>query len=343
MDLVLLWSQLAAAAAIILVASTRLARSADVISEKTGLGRSFVGVVLLATATSLPELGTGVGAIAIVGAPDLAAGDAFGSNLVNLLIIALADICWRRGPVLAGCTMVAALAGMLGMAVIAITVIALLVHASTQWFSGWHVSPFTIVLALTFVAAMYLLYRTDRSGSGPDGSPDRSPDQYASTSLARAGAVYAVSASVVIAAAVWLAHTGEGITHAMGWDASFVGTQFLAVGTSLPELATSFAALRIGAPALAIGNLLGSNLFNMGFVLTVDDLVLAGAPLWSAIAPVHAVTAVFAILMTTVVVVPLAARRTESRGQRLTPEAGALLVLYAVASVMVFALGSPAA
>ena len=339
MELVLLWLQFAAAAAVVLVASTRLARSADIISEKTGLGRSFVGVVLLATATSLPELGTGVGAITVVGAPDLAAGDAFGSNLVNLVIIALADICWRKGSVLAGGTMTAALAGVLGIAVIAVTVIALFVHTSTQWFSGWHVSPFTIVLALTFVAAMYLLYRIDRSGSGPDGSPDR----YTSTSLVRAGAVYAVSASVVIAAAVWLAHTGEGITRAMGWDASFVGTQFLAIGTSLPELATSFAAIRIGAPELAIGNLLGSNLFNVGFVLTVDDLVLAGAPLWSAIAPVHAVTAVFAILMTAVVVISLALRRAESRKQLLTPESGALLVLYAVASVMVFALGSPAA
>ena len=335
LELVALWLQLAAAAAIILVASSRLARSADVIAEKTGLGRSFVGVVLLATATSLPELGTGVGAIAIVGAPDLAAGDAFGSNLVNLLIIALADIYWRRGPVLARFTMTAAVVGVLGIAVISVTAIAMLVHASTSWFAGWHVSPFTIVLAVCFVGAMYLIYRIDRSGTDAGGSPD----QYASASLSRAVAVYTVAASVIIAAAVWLARTGEGITHAMGWDASFVGTQFLAVSTSLPELATSFAALRIGAPELAIGNLLGSNLFNVGFVLTVDDLVLVGAPLWSAIAPVHAVTAVFAILMTTVVVIALTVRRTAPRKRLLTPESGALLALYAAASVMVFALG----
>ena len=334
-ELVLLWLQLAAAAAVILAASARLARSADVIAVKTGLGRSFVGVVLLATATSLPELGTGVSAITIVGSPDLAAGDAFGSNLVNLVIIALADIYWRRGPVLANFTMTAAVVGVLGIVVISITAIAMFVHASTQWFSGWHVSPFTIVLAIAFIAAMYLIYRIDRPASDPEGTPD----QYASTSLARAVAVYAASASVVIAAAVWLAYTGEDIAHAMGWDASFVGTQFLAISTSLPELATSFAALRIGAPELAISNLLGSNLFNVGFVLTADDLVLVGAPLWSAIAPVHALTAVFAILMTTVVVIALAVRRTEPRKYFLTPEAGALVVLYAVASVMVFALG----
>lgn len=236
---------------------------------------------------------------------------------------------------LARFTITAAVVGMLGMAVISITAIAMFVHASTDRFSEWHVSPFTIVLGIVFVAAMYMIYRIDRTASDPEGSPD----QYASTSLARAGVVYAVSATVVIAAAVWLARTGEGITHAMGWDASFVGTQFLAVSTSLPELATSFAALRIGAPELAISNLLGSNLFNVGFVLTADDLVLVGEPLWSAIAPVHALTAVFAILMTTVVVIALAVRRTEPRKYFLTPEAGALVVLYAVASVMVFVLG----
>ena len=76
-----LWLQLLGAAGIILVASTFLAKSADVIAIKTGLGRSFIGVVLLATATSLPELGLGVSSITLYDAPDLAAGDAFGSNI----------------------------------------------------------------------------------------------------------------------------------------------------------------------------------------------------------------------------------------------------------------------
>ena len=76
-----LWLQLLLSAAFILLASNYLAKSADVISFRTGLGRSFIGVVLLATATSLPELGTGVSSIILVDAPDLAAGDAFGSNL----------------------------------------------------------------------------------------------------------------------------------------------------------------------------------------------------------------------------------------------------------------------
>ena len=92
----LLWFQLAGMALIILFASKYLVRSADIIAVETGMGRSFVGVLLLATATSLPELATGVSSIILLGEPDLAAGDAFGSNLFNLLIIGILDLIWKN-------------------------------------------------------------------------------------------------------------------------------------------------------------------------------------------------------------------------------------------------------
>ena len=287
MELALLWLQLAGAAAVILAASTHLARSADVIALKTGLGRSFVSVVLVATATSIPELGTGVSAITVVGEPNLAVGDALGSCIFNLAALAVLDLYWRKGPLLRRATATPAVVGLLGVAVTAVAAIGMFVHAATDWFSTWTVSPFTIVLGAAFATAMYLIYRVDRSEKRPRAAADR----YAETSLAEAGVLYAVSAAVVIGAAVWLARTGEGITLAMNWDASFVGTQFLAVCTSLPEIAASFAARRLNAPELALSNLLGSNLFNVGFVLTVDDLVLVGQPPWSSIAPIHALTA----------------------------------------------------
>ena len=80
MSVLVWWLILIAMAVAILITSNFLAKAADVIAEKTGLGRSFIGVVLLATATSLPELGTGLSSILLVGEPDLAAGDAFGAG-----------------------------------------------------------------------------------------------------------------------------------------------------------------------------------------------------------------------------------------------------------------------
>ena len=145
MHVALLWLQLAGAAAIILAASNFLAKSADVIAFKTGLGRAFIGVILLATATSLPELGTGVSSIVLVDQPDLAAGDAFGSNLFNLLIVGLLDLYWRNGPILNSVSVTAAVVGALGIAVISLAAIGMLIHSSTTAMSSWYVSPASVV------------------------------------------------------------------------------------------------------------------------------------------------------------------------------------------------------
>ena len=331
-----LWIQLLVATGFILLAANFLAKSADIIALRTGLGRSFIGVVLLATATSLPELGTGVSAITIVGAPDLAVGDAFGSNLFNLFIIGLLDLFWRNTgtPILNSVSTTSVFVGILGVFIISITVIAVYFHEHLPEgsFSGWFISPVTVILFIFFLISMYLIYRiarTDEHGESTD-------DDYASESLARAGVTYAIAAVIIIGSAIWLANTGEGIAHAMHWEASFVGTQFLAFSTSLPELAASLAALRINAPELAITNVLGSNLFNMGFILTIDDLALVGEPLWSSISSIHEATAIFAIFMTCVVLIGLMVRNRRRPFGLITYESAALIALYIAASLYVF-------
>ena len=141
-------------------------------------------------------------------------------------------------------------------------------------------------------------------------------------------------------AAIWLSITGEKITEEMGWEASFVGTQFLAFSTSLPELAASFAAIRINAPELAITGVLGSNLFNMGFILFMDDVALVGSPLWGHhdVSNIHQLTAVVAILMTAVVIVGVITRGRSRPNRFFTGEALILVGLYIAASVLVFML-----
>ena len=335
MDAALLWLQLAAAAAVILGASWFLAKSADTIAFKTGLGRSFIGVVLLATATSLPELGTGVSSIVWLDEPDLALGDAFGSNLFNLLIIGLLDLYWRDGPILTRVQGTAAVVAALGIAVIAIAAMALLAHGLTTSMSGWHIGPLSVALFAMFLLAMLLIYR---SGQSEGQHEVEDAEEYANATLVGAFARYFISAALVVGAAVWLANSGDGIAEVMGWEASFVGTQFLAFSTSLPELAASFAAVRLGAPDLAIGNILGSNVFNMGFVLFLDDVAYSGGSIWSVASDVHVLTAVFAIFMTALVVVALGWRNRGRPVRYVTYEGAALIALYVVASVAVFAL-----
>ena len=345
MDLALLWLQLGATAAVILIASQFLARSADTVAEKTGLGRSFIGLVMLATATSLPEMGTGISAIAI-GEPDLAAGDAFGSNLFNLMIIGLADLYWRNGPVLTTVRFTSIVVAALGAGLIALAIGTIYVHNATDAMSTWYVSPVSVLMIVAFLGAMLLVYRHEK-GAGPSGEQGAGASgevegethaRYADQSLPKAFAIYFGAAAVVVAAAVWLAMTGDDLADAMGWEASFMGTQFLAISTSLPEIATSFAALRLNAPDLAITNVLGSNLFNMGFVLFVDDLVYSQGVVWSNVSQVHILTGLIAILMTAVVIVGVLTRPRAKLGGAWTLEGAVLVAAYLGASVLIFAL-----
>ena len=341
MDLTLLWLQLAAAAAVILITAHFMAKAADIIAEKTGLGRSFVGVVMLATATSLPELGTGISSIVLVGEVDLAAGDAFGSNLFNLLIIGLLDLYWRRGPLLGYVSATSALIGGLGILIIALAAISMVLHNLSTTAATWRVSPLSLLMFGTFLVAMYLIYRAEQEHpeEGHTVGPVIESAIYGSESLTRAFVTYLISSAIVVGAAIWLAHAGDRVADEMGWEASFMGTQFLALSTSLPELAASFAALRLGAPELAITNVLGSNLFNMGFVLVLDDVAFTSGVLWRGISDIHMLTALIAIVMTAIVILAIQTPVTGIRGRiPYSIEGGSMILLYIAASVMVFML-----
>lgn len=337
----LLWLQFVGSAVLILLAAHFLASSADTVAERTGLGRSFIGVVMLATATSLPELATGISSIAWLDSPDLAIGDAFGSNLFNLLIIGLADLYWQNGPVLNAVTRTSVMVGALGAGLIGLATLAIFVYSATDLTSDWYLSPFTIVLILGFIAAMFLIYRHDRQMQEASEATDPDPQpQVVRThhSLSRALLIYGLSAAVVVAAAVWLSNTGEQIAETMHWEESFVGTQFLAISTSLPEIGTSFAALRLNAPDLAITNVLGSNVFNMGIVLFFDDIAFTDGAIWSAVSTVHIVSGLIALLMTMIVIVGIMTRPRQRIRNLWTPEGGLLVGGYASASALLFFL-----
>ena len=194
---------------------------------------------------------------------------------------------------------------------------------------------------LGFIAAMLLIYRQDKQAQLAEPEPAESAEPEPSGSgqrLSTALVIYAISAAVVVAAAVWLAGTGEAIAETMHWEESFVGTQFLAISTSLPEIGTSLAALRLNAPELAITNVLGSNVFNMGFVLFFDDLVYADGAIWSTVSPVHIISGLIAILMTAVVIAGIMSRPRAPGKRFWTPEGATLVGLYAASSVLLFFL-----
>jgi cation:H+ antiporter len=125
----------------------------------------------------------------------------------------------------------------------------------------------------------------------------------------------------------WLASLGDRLAAETGLSRSFVGNLFLAVSTSLPEVASSLVAVRLGAIDLAISNALGSNLFNI-VLLPVFDVADGGGSLWTALSPGNALAAIAAIMMTAVTIISLTYRASPRTPFRLTWDGAVLIALY---------------
>ena len=97
--MMLLWFELLVCTSAIVYSGTRLSKYGDILAEKSGLGRTWIGLVLMASVTSLPELVTGISSVTFAGVPEIAVGDVLGSCVFNLLILALLDALHKPMPI----------------------------------------------------------------------------------------------------------------------------------------------------------------------------------------------------------------------------------------------------
>ncbi len=296
-----LWIQFALVTGIVFYAGSKLSLYGDVIAEKTGMGRLWVGVALMASVTSLPELFTGIGSVVIFELPDIAAGDVLGSCMFNVLIIALMDV---PGPVPISHKVEQKHVLAAGFGIVMLAVAGMSIAAGPELPAlGW-VGPYSLVLLFVYFLAMRTVFLLEKRSVLATGGPEAEQTQYDDISLRTAYRRYALNAVMVAGAATYLPRLGEEIAIVTGLGQTFVGSIFIAFTTSLPELVVSIAAVRIGAIDLMFGNLLGSNLFNMA-ILAVDDLLYFKGPLLADVSSIHIVTANAAIAMTGVVVISL--------------------------------------
>lgn len=287
--------QFAVCALIIVVAGTYLAKSADQIAEITKFGRLLIGSILLAGATSLPELTVDISAIRL-GAPDLAIGDLFGSCLANLLILAVLDLMQRSsGGMLSRRAARHALSGTMSGALLCVAGLTLLTSPLTGNATFFGIGPGLWVLALTYIGGVRVVY-LDQRVSAAEATADSKDDPEASGSLRTAFSIFIASACAILIVGPFMAHAAENIAKATGIGRTFVGTTMVALSTSLPEFVASLAAVRMGAYDLAIGNIFGSNAFNM-FLLIPLDIAQKGS-LMAMVSVSHGITCLSAILAT---------------------------------------------
>lgn len=328
--------QFAIAAGIIIVAGTYLSRFADEIAERTGLGRLLIGSVLLAGATSLPELSVDMAAIR-KGMSDLAFGDLMGSSLFNLLILAVLDLSVHsRGKMLSREAARHALSGNVSAALTALVAIALLtphVLGHGQWLG--------ISYGLWLVGAGYLLgvrlIYFDQASSRAEAAAIVDPAAHPAAGSWRVSALgFAAAAAVIVVTGPYLAAAAGQIADASGLGKTFVGTTLVAFSTSLPELVASLAALRMGALDLAIGNVFGSNAFNMVLLIPLDTLHRGS--LLAAVSPSHAITCVAAVVATLVVVLGQL-YHAERRRKIIEPDATLVILIVLGALWLIYRSG----
>lgn len=265
----MIWLHFIFSAALVIGGGFYLARYGKELGDRYGLTDLWVGFIFLAAVTSIPELATALGAVTVAASPALALSDVLGSNAFNLFALAVFGIVLFRRPLTATLTLDSfrLLVGMIVLMTALILGVALLDP------EGSLPAPGGIALASWAVLALYIfgswkLFR-DEHPAGETRSP-AGPARVREAGGRRFFLRLLASVFLVVAGGFWLAWAGAEISGLTGWGDGFVGALFLALVTSLPEIVVCLGALKISAPKMALGNILGSNVFNLGIIFWAD-------------------------------------------------------------------------
>lgn len=286
------------AATVVIIAGSVLTRCADAIAEITKLGRLLVGSILVAGATSLPELTVDISAVRL-GLPDLAVGDLMGSSLFNLLILGVADLMTSsRGRMLSRDSAAHALSATMSITLTALAAIAIYTGSHLGAFSIGGVGLGSLAILGAYLLGVRLVYFDQRRAAAK--VPDEVALPGSHMSLKKAIGGFAIATTAILVAAPFVAKSAGRIAELSGLGSTFIGTTLVAFSTSLPELVATIAAVRMKAFDLALGNIFGSNAFNMVLLVPLD--FAHHGPLLAAVSQTHILTALAAILATAIAV-----------------------------------------
>ncbi|NDZ95700.1 calcium/sodium antiporter [Streptomyces sp. SID6673] len=267
--------------AALIVGAEGLVRGGSAIAARLGISPMLVGVTVVSIGTSLPELAVGIDA-AVHDAGPLAVGNIAGTNIVNILLIlglsaAMVPLTLRRQTIRLDLPV---------MVVSALLLWALAANGSMSRLDG------TILLVLA-IAYTITVVRAEISGDDAplpevlDTAP--APDRIGWRIVQLVGGM-----AVVIVGAEWLVTGAVDVAGDLGVSEAVIGLTVVAIGTSAPELATTIMSTIRGERDLAIGNLIGSSIYNVTFILgatslfrpleVTDELIRIDLPLMAAVA-----------------------------------------------------------
>ncbi|MCK4400816.1 sodium:calcium antiporter [bacterium] len=323
------WIQFSIGAIIIILAGFKLSKYGDIIAEKTGISRAWIGGIFLAVATSLPEFFITCSSIIVVKSPDLAVGNVFGSIIFNLFIIAILDIVQGRGPILREVNLGLILLAGISVILSSIAIAGILIG---NMFSVFSVGALSFLIITTYLIGIRLSFRYQNRNK----KEKYEKKKYEHISFRKTILEYLFCTGCIFGGSIWVANTAKQIASETGLGETFVGSLFLAAVTSLPELMATIGAVRMGLFDMAIGTILGSNMLNIALIPTGDILYRTGS-IYAYLSSTHILTAVAGVLLTMIVIVGIIYRSKKSF-LKLGWDAIAIIVVYIASTYMVFRL-----
>lgn len=338
-----------AGAVAIWFAGTRLEHYADSISEKTGLGRAFLGILLLATATSLPEIATSITA-SLRGNVSMAVHNLLGGVVMQTGVLVLADLVMGRraltgrAPHFSLLLQGVGLVFILAVALMGMTVSHDVTLRLPLWGTNMTLGMWSIGLLGSYFLMLYMTHRSqgrarwvpamedDEAGGFPEPpGPERSE-----RTLTRLGVYFALGSAVVLAGGWFVARSGEALAQQTGLGASFVGFTFVAIATSLPEISISMAAVRSGNNETAFANIFGGNAFDV-MLLVVVGFIAGGQTIFQSVSASASFAAALGIFVTCIYLWGLL-EREDRTVWRLGWDSVAVLLFVAAGNVVIFLL-----
>ena len=262
----MIWLEFLFCAALLTYFAYNLCKEGAIVAEKAHIAEGVIGMFFLAVATSFPEIATGATAVFSLGRIGLGYGDLMGSVMVNLMILLALDYYQGRGRILLRVSQLNRLAGSFALISVSVVLAAAILRSS-----GIPVPAFKrIGIESVLIPCIYFLYLGIIRGKGyqkregiyhPGGE-----------SFWGIWARFALFLVIVMVLGMWMARIGDKIVLVTGLSQTFTGTLLLGFATSLPEIIVCFAALKAGSIDMAVGNILGSNLFDICIVPFLDVL-----------------------------------------------------------------------
>lgn len=323
--MVSVWVRFVSLLLLIIYFGTKITKTADIIAEKKKWGRAFMGVIFISMITSFPELFTGLSAVTIVDSPDISVGEIVGSCIFNMFIIGLIGIYFRRKRVFSLKSRRDRLPVFFSLILLILITLALFFKMNIRILT-FGISSFAIFIIYIFF--IYIIFKNRSS--------EKEELKYRDKSLKKEVRFFVISAIVIIGIGIYLPVVGKELAQVMGWKDSFVGAVFLAFVTSFPELIVSFASVKLGAFDMLIGNIAGSNLFNIAIIFIVDIFYLKGN-LISNVKDFHIVyIGIIAIIMNILVLSGSGIQREKYKRKYFPLNPVLLIILYLISLVIIF-------